>query len=87
LPRYKVAIFVHGCFWHLHAGCRDGRIPKSNVEFWTRKLTGNKTRDEKNMAALAATGWRPIIVWECEIERYMDKVEKLLVAHILNKAT
>ncbi|MEC5163135.1 MULTISPECIES: very short patch repair endonuclease [unclassified Janthinobacterium] len=65
--RRKV-IFVHGCFWHLHAGCLLGaRIPKSRVDFWTLKLEGNRRRDEANRAALAGLGWKVLTLWECEL--------------------
>ena len=62
--RRKV-IFVHGCFWHRHDGCALARLPKSRIEFWTRKLTGNKERDGRNQAALRKLGWRILVVWEC----------------------
>lgn len=76
LPRHRVAIFVHGCFWHLH-DCRDGRIPKSNVDFWTKKLTRNCERDEQHLADLTRLGWDPIVVWECETEDE-SKLKELL---------
>lgn len=68
LPRYKVAIFVHGCFWHGHESCRDGRRPKSNLDYWNRKLDRNRERDRRSQAKLEAIGWRPLVVWECELE-------------------
>ena len=55
LPKYKTIVFVHGCFWHLHDGCKYARMPKSNVEFWEKKLYGNKERDERNQKEL--TTW------------------------------
>lgn len=64
--RRKV-IFVHGCFWHAH-GCKSGHIPKSNVDYWVPKLRRNQARDEKNLAALAAGGWKSLVVWECEVK-------------------
>ena len=63
----KKAIFVHGCFWHLHEGCRRARMPKSRCEFWSEKLLGNKYRDEKIMVDLANLGWDVLVVWECEL--------------------
>lgn len=65
LPKYRTAIFVHGCFWHLH-GCRNTVIPKTRTEWWTAKLEGNRARDEKSSLRLNELGWRVIIVWECE---------------------
>lgn len=61
----KVAVFVHGCFWHQH-GCRRSKLPTSNACFWSAKLARNVQRDEAATAALARAGWLPIIVWECE---------------------
>lgn len=62
----RKAIFVHGCFWHSHETCRDGRVPQSNQEYWRPKLRRNKERDAKNIAALEAAGWRVLVIWECE---------------------
>jgi DNA mismatch endonuclease, patch repair protein len=64
--RRKV-IFVHGCFWHRHDGCALARLPKSRIDFWARKLAGNKERDERNIAALRDLGWRVLVLWECEL--------------------
>lgn len=66
LPKYRTAIFVHGCFWHLH-GCKNTVIPKTHTEWWTAKLEDNRARDERNHTQLEALGWRVIIVWECDI--------------------
>ena len=66
--RRKV-IFVHGCFWHLHEGCAQARLPKSRVEFWTAKLHSNKERDERNLAELKRLGWQVMVVWECDLRR------------------
>jgi DNA mismatch endonuclease (patch repair protein) len=63
----NAAIFVHGCFWHRHKGCKQCYTPKSNIAFWQAKFAGNVERDEKNTRALKAAGWRVIIVWECEL--------------------
>ena len=71
--RRKV-IFVHGCFWHRHARCPMARIPKSNVDFWTTKLEGNRKRDERSMRALLTDGWKTLIIWECELKN-MDLLE------------
>jgi DNA mismatch endonuclease (patch repair protein) len=65
-PRLKKAIFVHGCFWHRHAGCRFACTPKSNAQFWLDKLEGNKRRDVLALTALDALGWEVLVVWECE---------------------
>jgi len=65
-PRHKVALFVHGCYWHQHAGCRRASRPKSRQEYWIPKLAANVARDERSAIALAALGWRTVVVWECE---------------------
>lgn len=64
-PR-KAAIFVHGCFWHSHAGCRRCRIPSTNSEFWAEKLERNRSRDQAAIAALEDNGWHVLVLWECE---------------------
>jgi len=74
LAKYKTVIFVHGCFWHLHQGCREGRIPKSKTGYWEPKLLRNVERDVKNTAELVSQGWKVIIVWDCEIQAGVNKV-------------
>lgn len=68
LPRHRVAIFVHGCFWHGH-DCRQGRTPSTNQDFWIPKIEGNRNRDERKRVALEELGWRVLIVWECEFKK------------------
>ncbi|WP_457650377.1 very short patch repair endonuclease [Profundibacter sp.] len=65
LPRYGVAIFVHGCFWHGHENCHLFRLPKTRTEFWEAKITGNKTRDARVRQELIHSGYRVLDVWEC----------------------
>lgn len=67
LPKHKTVIFVHGCFWHGHEGCKANRIPKTNAEFWSAKIARNRERDAANRAALEALGWTVVVVWECEV--------------------
>lgn len=69
LPKYRAAIFVHGCFWHRHPGCKYAYTPKSRLDFWNKKFEENVTRDNNNLALLQQKGWLPIVVWECEIKR------------------
>ena len=64
-PKYKSVVFVHGCFWHWH-GCPRSRMPKSNIEYWEKKIDGNRKRDRKNIAQLSSLGWKSLIIWECE---------------------
>ena len=68
LPRYKAVIFVHGCFWHGHEDCKRATIPATNTEFWLAKITCNKERDKRNLAALENLGYRCITVWQCEMQ-------------------
>jgi len=62
----RLAIFVHGCFWHRHR-CALGRLPKSRLDFWKPKLDGNRSRDARTLRQLRAAGWRTLVVWECEL--------------------
>ena len=76
LPKYKTIVFVHGCFWHLHEGCKYAKMPKSNVDYWKPKLYRNRERDACNQKELEDMGWTVITVWECELKK--DKVEQTL---------
>lgn len=67
LPRYRVCIFVHGCFWHRHPGCRYATTPKTRTDFWQRKFDQNVNRDARVKNELLASGWRVIELWECGI--------------------
>jgi DNA mismatch endonuclease, patch repair protein len=67
LPKWRAVIFVHGCFWHQHEGCRRAARPTSRVAFWTRKLDRNLARDRENIEALEVQGWRVLVLWECEL--------------------
>jgi DNA mismatch endonuclease (patch repair protein) len=80
LPRFRTAVFVHGCFWHQHPGCRFATRPGTNAEFWQAKFATNRERDQRKEAELRALGWRVEIVWECEGSERLDSlVESLLV--------
>jgi DNA mismatch endonuclease (patch repair protein) len=74
LPRYRTAVFVHGCFWHGHDCCKGRRRPSTRVEFWEAKLEGNVARDLAVAAALEATGWDVETVWECSLEAGIERV-------------
>ena len=67
-PKYKTVVFVNGCFWHQHEGCRYAAVPKSNPEYWLPKLERNKARDLKNMMAMREMGWKVAVVWECAVK-------------------
>ena len=66
-PSRRKVIFVHGCFWHWHQGCKAAHVPKTNLEYWLPKLGRNQARDARNIAALSADGWKSLIIWECEL--------------------
>ena len=67
LPKYRLAVFVHGCFWH-HHGCAKDRRPASNREYWDRKLDGNADRDARHRGQLREMGWTVVTIWECSLE-------------------
>jgi DNA mismatch endonuclease (patch repair protein) len=69
LSEYKIAIFVHGCFWHRHRGCRNCTTPTHRRVWWVKKLEGNAARDKIHQRALRKLGWRPVVIWECETEK------------------
>jgi len=66
LPRLRTVIFVHGCFWHRHLGCRRTTTPKTRREFWQAKFEANLERDRRSIAALETSGWTVVVIWECE---------------------
>lgn len=66
LPKHRLAVFVHGCFWHRHKGCRFASTPKSRIDFWTEKFAANIDRDARHEAALRKLGWRVLVIWQCE---------------------
>jgi len=76
-PKRKKVIFVHGCFWHRHPECPLARLPKSRLDFWLPKLEGNRERDLRQLEALRAKGWEPMIIWECEVKDLDSLIHKL----------
>jgi DNA mismatch endonuclease, patch repair protein len=84
LPKYKTVIFVHGCFWHYHAACREGRVPSTNSKFWEEKLSKNVEKDKKHIEACNLLGWRVITVWECEVEKSLENTLTMITS-ILKK--
>lgn len=77
LPKYHIAILVHGCFWHQHQGCKRSSRPATRVEFWNKKLDGNVARDERTRQLLMEQGWKVLVVWECEIGNREQLASKL----------
>jgi len=86
LPRYSTAIFVHGCYWHRHQGCKLAYTPKTRVDFWTEKFEKNVLRDHRNQALLRDLGLNVLVVWECEIledhQKLSQKLKSLLDSNI-----
>lgn len=76
LPKFRTVIFVNGCFWHKHEGCRYFVVPKTNTEFWMNKISRNVERDAENLRQLEEMGWKVIVVWECELKK--EKREETL---------
>jgi DNA mismatch endonuclease (patch repair protein) len=79
LPRFRVAIFVHGCFWHGH-GCARSKRPATNRSFWEPKLDRNLQRDRDNILRLEAAGWTPLVIWECTLKEATEEVLQRLVS-------
>jgi DNA mismatch endonuclease (patch repair protein) len=67
-PRHKLAVFVHGCFWHRHDGCRRATTPSTRPEFWQAKFAANRERDARQIQALESSGWRVLVLWECGLK-------------------
>jgi DNA mismatch endonuclease (patch repair protein) len=84
-PKLKKALFVHGCFWHHHHGCKKASVPSTNRDFWLRKLRRNAQRDAEQKKVLQKLGWQSFTVWECEL-RTLDKVQSKLL-RFLDKPT
>lgn len=68
LSKFKVVIFIHGCFWHKHDGCKYSAIPKTRTDWWMNKLNATVTRDHINQQKLSESGWNVITIWECELK-------------------
>ena len=83
LPKYKTAIFVHGCFWHQHPGCKKATIPRPNHKFWKQKLERNVERDNEHGDQLKRQGWKVLTVWECEVKKDFEQIMKLVESQIL----
>lgn len=86
LPKYKTAIFVHGCFWHRHSGCKKATMPKDNADYWTRKMAENIERDERKQHALLDLGWNVAVVWQCATEKPSLKMLPARLQQLLGRA-
>lgn len=78
LPKYHTVIFVHGCFWHRHIGCKRATTPSSNTAYWKHKFDLNVSRDEANKALLEELGWNVIVIWECEL-KYLQELKSKMI--------
>lgn len=78
LPRYKTAVFVHGCFWHQHEGCKLASKPSSRQEYWKAKFDRNAERDKNSFRTLTELGWQVVVIWECEVRKNADEVVQRL---------
>ncbi|MDR2466920.1 MAG: very short patch repair endonuclease [Prevotellaceae bacterium] len=91
LSKYKTAIFLHGCFWHSHEGCKYASTPKTNTKYWVDKIASNAERDKAIVEKLTAAGWNVIVVWECELRHkhditpLIDRIEADLLAQLPKK--
>jgi DNA mismatch endonuclease (patch repair protein) len=77
LPKYRTVIFVHGCFWHRHKGCKQASTPSTNVEFWQKKFERNVSNDRKHRRELKTLGWKVVTVWECQLKKPGRVVQRL----------
>jgi DNA mismatch endonuclease (patch repair protein) len=82
-PGRRIAIFVHGCFWHGHDCARGARSPKANADYWSAKIARNKERDAASLTALQEKGWRSVVIWECELKR--PQALKAILAALLSQ--
>jgi DNA mismatch endonuclease (patch repair protein) len=78
LPKYRLAIFVHGCFWHAHKGCKNSALPTSNIAYWEQKIDRNRRRDRRVREKLRKAGWRIAVIWECKLRKPGSAVSRLL---------
>jgi len=83
LPKYKTIIFVNGCFWHRHEGCKDATIPKTRTDFWLTKLNKNVEKDKQSQEKLKRDGWNVVVLWECELEKQFALTMEKTVNQIL----
>lgn len=82
LRKYNTCIFVNGCFWHKHEGCRYFVWPKTNLEFWQSKIEANVRRDLQNYALLRESGWKVIVIWECELKKDLVQTMETVISEI-----
>ncbi len=85
LPKYKTVIYINGCFWHGHTGCKYATIPEANHDFWIAKISGNIERDKSNHAKLYELGWKVIEIWQCELKpKFREQTLNNLLTELRN---
>ncbi len=85
LPKYKKVIFIHGCFWHCHEGCKKSQLPTTNKEFWENKIEKNKIRDVENLNRIHALSWEALVIWGCEVSASKrNSLERKLLDYLKN---
>ena len=84
-PKRRAVVFIHGCYWHRHEGCRFATTPSSNTDFWTSKFAGNVARDARNIRDLRSAGWRVGIIWECALKGDSDEEAIACLAEFLEE--
>ena len=87
LPKYQTVIFINGCFWHQHKGCKNAKIPKTRTEFWKNKLNKNIENDSINIRLLKETGWNVITIWECELKTNFEEKMNEIIEEIKDNLT
>ena len=86
LPKYKTVIFINGCFWHGHKDCKFATIPETNRDFWLTKISGNIIRDNESVERLKQSGWKVIIIWQCELKpKVKDQTLEQLITKLQNE--
>lgn len=84
-PKYRAVVFIHGCFWHRHEGCKTAHTPKTRQEYWIPKFERNVRNDQEHYQELQELGWRPIVIWECEVsKKHFDETMDRLIKEIKN---
>ena len=84
-PKYRKVIFVNGCFWHGHKGCKRAKLPKKNFEFWQKKISGNVKKDKRDYKALNKKGWKYLVVWQCNVKKKNYDMLKTKLLRFLKK--
>lgn len=78
LPKYKTVIFINGCFWHRHQGCKHATMPASNIDYWEKKFKRTQERDNSQYRQLEKLGWKVVIVWECEVKNMINSMNEFV---------